>query len=271
VVSKVSLAGEGVSLIPAGGGATGATGPTGPSGGDTGATGATGATGHTGATGATGATGLTGATGATGATGHTGATGATGATGLTGATGATGPTALTVTDGTNTVSNVSTIDFTSNATVGGSGGVADVAITGGGGGVLIQVATITLSSAQILAAAVTPVPVLPAPGAGKFYIVISDIYEYIFGTVQYSGGSGGLFYGTAMNNQAADFGDEGVFGSAVSSIYIGSSLTALGVQPTSVQDNVPLVFGINLQNGQSPYVGGDGTGVITVLYYVLTL
>ena len=66
-----------------------------------------------------------------------------------------------------------------------------VAISAGGG--LLSL-TVSLSSAQILAAAVTPVTVIPAPGAGKSMTVFKSVYELLFGTTPYTGGQGALFY-----------------------------------------------------------------------------
>src|SRR6266403_669818 len=59
--------------------------------------------------------------------------------------------------------------------------------------------TVNLSSAQILALDVTPVLIVPAPGAGNFIRVLNIIEDLTFGTTPYSdvSSSAGLYYGDA--------------------------------------------------------------------------
>jgi hypothetical protein len=50
----------------------------------------------------------------------------------------------------------------------------------------VQVATVTLTSAQLKALNTTPVQIIPAPGAGKVIALLGGFAQYNFGTVAYT-------------------------------------------------------------------------------------
>ncbi len=78
-----------------------------------------------------------------------------------------GGSSLTVEDGSTTVTGVTTIDFTSGATVSNlGGGVAGVAVSGGGGSLLSDGTTVTLP-----AFATTRLGVITIPSTGNYLIV----------------------------------------------------------------------------------------------------
>jgi hypothetical protein len=52
---------------------------------------------------------------------------------------------------------------------------------------LVQSATVSLTSAQILALTTTPIQIIPAPGAGKMILMQGGYYESTFGTTPYTG------------------------------------------------------------------------------------
>jgi hypothetical protein len=213
------------------GGATGATGATGPAG-PAGATGATGSgsAGPTGPTGATGAIGPTGpGVGATGATGSTGPAGATGPTGATGAVGPTGPTGAT-----------------------GAG---------------LTTATVTITSAQLLAINVTPVTLISGT-SGKTIFVTACIFVYNPGSVQYTPAAGSNYMDVAYAN---DSGSQ--FISYLDVTGLEQSNTNLSqayaiVQPTSgspIGEDVVL----NGHGMTGPLTLGNGTVTVTLTYLMI--
>lgn len=50
----------------------------------------------------------------------------------------------------------------------------------------VKTEIVEISSAEILTIGTTPITLLPAPGAGKYYDIESIIEEFTFGTIQYS-------------------------------------------------------------------------------------
>jgi hypothetical protein len=171
-----------------------------------------------------------------------GTTGPTGPTGS-GATGATGPT--------------------------GSGG--------GGSGAVLSTGKISLTSAQLLALHSSPVPIIAAPGAGKMILVLSALYELIYGSAAYecSDQTQGLFFGTGVSGNAADSASDDtlgyqVFTAPADTVVVSAPLinTQIApVAPTSGAENQPVV----LSSYVADMTTGDGTGSITVLYTVVTL
>jgi hypothetical protein len=135
---------------------------------------------------------------------------------------------------------------------GGSGGSSGVQISG------VTTTIVNLSQSDILNSNTTPVPVVPAQGAGVFAIIVASSYESDFGTTPYSGGNGGLYYKSDGSGATADFGDTGVFTSGSTAREFtgyGGNATA---DPADL-DNQPIVY----FNPNTPYTGGDGTGVIS--------
>lgn len=140
-------------------------------------------------------------------------------------------------------------------------------ITLGAGSFVLNTArvTVNLSNAQLLALAVTPVVILPPPGVGKYYHLITVTLKYTFGTIALvSAGTFALGYGTAVPP-----------GSSVDSTPAGNFLTgtvnglhlafpgALNskLYPTAI-DNQQIALGIS-----SAITAGDGT-LSVVLDYI---
>jgi hypothetical protein len=136
------------------------------------------------------------------------------------------------------------------------------AVTPGGLSVSGDVKTISanLTASQIANASVTPVMIIPAPGAGLINLVVSAVYVYYFGTVGFGSGSGTLCY-LASN---ADDSDEGVFQNTHSVFYSGGqNWTTIAL---SDAENAAITYATN----SNSYIGGgDGRGVIHVAYWTI--
>lgn len=131
--------------------------------------------------------------------------------------------------------------------------------TGGTGPV--SVATVTLSSVEILALNASPTLVIPAPGAGLAIQILSVCTELVFGTSAYTG-SGQFFlaYGPATTSPAS--GNAAVVvKSTVSSIQIN---VAQGAPTANSAASNAAIYA----TGAGTLIGGDGTVNLTILYYV---
>jgi len=246
-------------------GATGPTGTTGPQGatgaqglaGPTGAAGLRGATGSAGATGPQGAAGAQGLAGPTGAAGLRGATGSAGATGPQGAAGATGPQGLPGLAGATGPQGLPGLAGATGAT--GAAGPAGTS--------LLQVSTVTIPRAGVLALNQTPVTLIPAsPGVvnipirvvvqqnNAFYTTDSEQIYVAYGSIAspVSTNSIGLLWGSGY----AQYLDDAAFSQVTnndSSLLVNQPYIAFA--PSSVTEQ-----------------GGTGGSVtFTVWYAALTV
>jgi hypothetical protein len=135
-------------------------------------------------------------------------------------------------------------------------------MTNGGNPLVLQAANVLLSNVQILSAATTPIPVIPAPGIGKAIIVYGIQYINYYGTTPYSGGGGALYYGNTGTQ--ADIGDNGLFTLSYSILYLvtpNQNLLLANIE------NQAIVYGMS--DISFAYTTGDGTGRITVRYDII--
>jgi hypothetical protein len=133
-----------------------------------------------------------------------------------------------------------------------------------------------LSHSQLTHLFTSPITVLPKPGPGLAYVIISSVYQLNYGGVNsfVSTDSGpGLYYGVANDNQTYA---DGANGQSVFSVTQDQILQA----PT-LMTNAGNHFGINLTadinnaaiilaNINANMTAGTGnTGRLAVLYYVM--
>jgi len=137
----------------------------------------------------------------------------------------------------------------------------------------LQTATISLTSAQLLALSVTPVQLLPAPGAGLYYWPIAYAMDYTFGGIAYSvtGHTQDCFitYGNppaAATNELVVYNwasaTTGIIDAALSCLFQG--VCGNGLVTTSIANNAPLVF-----SAPNAVTLGNGTLKITLTYLTL--
>jgi len=123
-----------------------------------------------------------------------------------------------------------------------------------------------LTAAQLMASG-TPIQILAAPGANKVYMIESVTYILNFGTIAYGGdGNGtGLWYGTSIS---VDTGDNSVFTGSGSQFQqaLPYSSAEYSAFPMSICGNCA----INFWAPNSPPTGGDGTGVISFIYQIIS-
>lgn len=131
----------------------------------------------------------------------------------------------------------------------------------------LQVADVTLSSAQILALQTTPVTIIPAPGVAGFTInPLLFILRLLAGSAAYTdvGGAVSFTVGTATQALASN----GVFlvttspNRAIQRLSGFSATDTAGNPPTD--DNAPL----NISKATNNFAAGNGTMHITVYYTV---
>lgn len=162
-------------------------------------------------------------------------------------------------DGKTVIATPISIDrATGNATIQGSGG-------GGGGG--LQVAKVTLSSAQILALNTTPIQIIAAPGAGNMVIPVAFSFNAGAGTTAYTfTGTAGLYYGDPANTNLVDQNSFFAAASDGPAILNRSNPGTINENPPDQFINQNLVAFADTSN---PLLG-DFPITVTVLYQVIT-
>jgi hypothetical protein len=152
-------------------------------------------------------------------------------------------------------------------------------ITGmlGPGGPLIldiaRVATVSLTSAQLLALHATPVQILPAPGPGLYNWPIAYAMEYIFGGIAYSSPAHTndcfITYGNppaASTNELVIYAwanaASGIIEATQSCIFQG--VCGNGLITLSIAENAPVMF-----SAPDALTLGNGTLNISVSYSTL--
>jgi hypothetical protein len=144
--------------------------------------------------------------------------------------------------------------------------------TAAGVGTFLQ-ATVTLTSAQLLALSTTPITLVPAPPAG-FYIAPSYFYmQYHFGGTAYSGSGDCYFiYGPPPEVNPTNLialyawlaATSGILKASASCTFIG--ICGEGLTPYTTVNNAAVVF-----TAPTAITGGNGTLTITLNYSILPL
>lgn len=135
----------------------------------------------------------------------------------------------------------------------------------------LQVATVTLTSAQVKTLHATPIPLVPAPGVGKIIALLSAWTKFNYGGtnvfVAASGQSISLAYGTATQVVSALTTNAQIIGTTTS--YNNVLVAAVGT--AAVIDNTA----INCYNPSATEISGNAANNNTIsfgcAYYILTL
>jgi len=130
----------------------------------------------------------------------------------------------------------------------------------------VQVVSVPISSAQLLAIHTTPVELIPAPGAGKIIVVDQFTFSFVAGT-QYTGGDTlELSYDDLAVLAVDDTVSTGITTSASSSVYIFRSGSNNVDVITAVNKSVEL----NQVTGNA-FATGTGTAKVLLKYRVVTV
>lgn len=132
---------------------------------------------------------------------------------------------------------------------------------------LQQYATVSLTSANILAMFTTPVSILAAPGAGKALIVDAILFEMTTTSTQYT--SGGVvsivYHGGSVATHS------GTIPATVVTTTAGTTNTMLGSPTAANGTTVPANTGIDITNATGVFATGTGTAKVQIWYSVVTL
>lgn len=132
----------------------------------------------------------------------------------------------------------------------------------------VLTATVTLSSANILALDSVPQTIVPAPGAGKFLSVASWMVSLDFGSVAYAGGGATsvLAYGTSLGAGSSITPRlDSLVDAAASAAFFGpSNLGTTAALPAASLMNQGIVL-----NSPTPFTTGNGTLVVNVAYSIM--
>jgi hypothetical protein len=131
---------------------------------------------------------------------------------------------------------------------------------------LSEVATIRLTSAQLLAIGTTPVEFIPAPGPGYFIQAIGNLSAtLIYGTTTYTG----------SHNLVAQYGDTADAGGtalgSVTSALVLDTVSAVAVAATTLSTTALTAvdgYGIYLTSSAN-YAAGDGEVIVTLPYIIV--
>jgi len=139
-------------------------------------------------------------------------------------------------------------------------------ITSGATKVAQYAKRVTLTAAQITTLHSVPVALVAAPGAGIALVCQGFIFQFTFGTVQFTGGGTVQpVYHSATTNLAA--GSVAAATVQAAANYTGYSPAAAGGTALALSTN----SGIDLYAASADFAAGDSTAVVTIFYDVLTL
>lgn len=137
----------------------------------------------------------------------------------------------------------------------------------------IRTATVTLSSAEILALHTTPKTLLAAPGAGKINVIDEIIFSFTAGTQYANGNDLWIKYSTAsaaVGNILVNYIGNAIIVSASSSIggYYpqAQNPTEKTILTAGTNDSVHI-----LGSNATPFITGTGTAKIFIKYRIITL
>ncbi len=140
-------------------------------------------------------------------------------------------------------------------------------VDAGGGSQAVAVATVSVSSAEILSLADTAKQIVAAQGTGKVIVPLSISYVYLAGGTPYTDHGTDLVVCTIRGGSGwVDRPSVGFWDQAVSQFYNAGFLNSQGVAELDFWTDLPLL--LDAQGGSNP-TDGDGTLIVQVAYSVL--
>lgn len=137
-------------------------------------------------------------------------------------------------------------------------------IKGGVTSVLNLKKQITLSAAQITTLHSVPVSLIAAPGAGKAVNLESLVFQFKYGTVQFTGGGAvnPVYHSGSTNLLSGQIAQATIQAAANATISAGARAAALALTTNT---------GVDLLAAGADFAAGDSTAILTVEYDVITL
>ena len=129
-----------------------------------------------------------------------------------------------------------------------------------------QVATVSLTAANIIALHSLPFVIVAAPGSGKAVIFESLVWEFTYGSAQMTGGGAvTLVYDTGATNIMSSAITQASIQAAANSLYhFGTAQTANGIVPIANK-------ALTLSAASADFAAGDSTAKAFVKYRIVTL
>lgn len=135
---------------------------------------------------------------------------------------------------------------------------------GGVSAVKSGVVQVVLSAAQITTLHSVPVSLLAAPGAGKVILPEGLLFQFKYGTVQFTGGGAvnPVYHGATTNLLTGSVAAATIQAAASATISAGAKASALALTTNA---------GVDLYAGTADFAAGDSTAIATLWYTIITL
>lgn len=122
---------------------------------------------------------------------------------------------------------------------------------------------VTLTAAQIRTLNTAPVAAIPAPGVGNAVVMYGMLFQYKFGTIQFTGGGAinPVHHGATTNLLTGAVAAATVQAATSALVSVGAAAVAL---PVSVN------VGVDIFANTGNFAAGDGTAIVTLFYDIVT-
>lgn len=166
--------------------------------------------------------------------------------------------------GTQDLSKVAALTMPAASVINGGAGIPGSSLAAN----VMQVATGTLSAAQIITLHSVPVTLVPAPGAGKALVVDMAFFSFVYNSVQFTGGGAISLvqHGLSVNQLAGTIAAASITAAASYSAFFIPVQTAGGTLTTSAAN-----LGLDLSAATADFAAGNSTMNWQINYTVVTL
>ncbi len=124
---------------------------------------------------------------------------------------------------------------------------------------------VKLTAAQIITLHSVPVSLVPAPGVGKAIIFEELLFDYHYGTVQFSGGGvvEPVYHGATTGLSIGTVAAATVNAAANALVHLAQQASATGL---AITENA----GLDLYAASGDFAAGDGYAIVLVTYAIWT-